>query len=84
VRTIAVHPLFLLAIATFVLIVAFLVWNVMSTKRHRFGRNNPAGIGGVSDPMAGASDNVRPAEEINASLDRGNIEAPLPNRATTR
>ena len=38
------HPLFLLAAATFVLIIGFLVWNRVSTGRHRFD-NQQSGPG---------------------------------------
>jgi hypothetical protein len=62
------HPLFLLAFGTFVLIIAFLVWNRVSAARHSFGRN-PAGIGGVNDPLSGATDDLRHPDAIRASLD---------------
>lgn len=63
------HPLFLLAGLTFILIIAFLVWNLISTKRHRFGKN-PTGIGGAHDPLAGATNDLRGPDEMRASLDR--------------
>ncbi len=64
------HPVFILAFVTFLLLAAFLVWNVISTKRHKFGRD-VAGPGGSSDPLSGKNDSVRPADELRASLDAG-------------
>ena len=69
------HPVYLLAFGTFVLILAFLVWNRVSTGRHRFGRN-PQGAGGVNDPLAGATDDIRPPDQLRASLDRAAGEVP--------
>jgi hypothetical protein len=65
------HPLFLLAIGTFVLVVGFLVWTRVSTSRHRLGRSNPEGIGGKNDPLSGATDALRDPDEMRASLDAG-------------
>jgi hypothetical protein len=65
------HPLFLLAIGTFALFAGFLVWTRLSTGRHRFGRRNPEGIGGVNDPLAGATDAVRDPDTLRTSLDAG-------------
>jgi hypothetical protein len=62
------HPLFLLAFATFVLIVGFLAWSRLSTGRHRFGRN-PSGVGGPHDPISGATDEVRDPDVLRDSLD---------------
>jgi len=60
------HPLFLLAFATFLLVVGFLAWNRMSTKRHK-----APGVGGVHDPLSGArDDNLRDPDEMRASLDQ--------------
>jgi hypothetical protein len=61
------HPIWLLAFATFVLIAGFLIWTRISTSRHRFGRN-PTGIGGASDPLSGATDQLRDPDEMRASL----------------
>jgi hypothetical protein len=63
------HPIWILAFGTFVLIAGFLVWTRMSTSRHRHGPNNPSGIGGESDPLSGATDAVRNPDELRASLD---------------
>ncbi len=62
------HPLFLLALATFVIVVGFLVWNQVSTKRHRFGEKK-SGIGGVNDPLSGATDDLRDPGEMTQSMD---------------
>jgi hypothetical protein len=64
------HPLWLLAFATFVLVIGFLVWTRVSTGRHRFGAN-PKGIGGINDPLSGATDNLRSPGAMRASLDAG-------------
>ena len=64
------HPIWLLAFATFVLVAGFLIWTRMSTSRHKFGRN-PEGIGGPNDPLSGATDAVRDPDELRASLEAG-------------
>jgi hypothetical protein len=62
------HPLFLLAIATFVIVVGFLVWNKQSVKKHPHG--DSLGIGGKNDPLSGAAHgNLRNPAEMTASLD---------------
>jgi hypothetical protein len=76
------HPLFLLAFATFLLVVGFLVWNRISTKRHSFGKN-PAGPGGINDPMAGATDEVRDPDVLRGSLDAA-AATPLSARPQAR
>jgi hypothetical protein len=46
------HPLFLLAILTFILVVAFAAWSLASTRRrHKYGENVP-GVGGQNDPLS--------------------------------
>ncbi len=65
------HPVYILAFATFIVVAGFLVWTRVSTSRHRFGRNNPTGIGGENDPLSGATDAVRDPDELRASLDAG-------------
>ena len=62
------HPLFLLAIATFVLIIGFLAYNLISNRRHKFNRP-VSGIGGENDPLSGQTDRVRKPDELRASLD---------------
>jgi hypothetical protein len=76
------HPLFLLAFATFAIVVGFLVWTRMSTARHSFGRK-ASGIGGVNDPLAGATDDLRDPDEMRASLDQA-ASQPLSARAQTK
>jgi hypothetical protein len=66
------HPLFILAFATFVLIIGFLAWNVISVRRHRFSQD-VAGPGGSSDPLSGKTDGIRSADELRASLDMATI-----------
>ena len=63
------HPVYLLAFGTFILVAAFLVWTRVSTGRHRFGRNNAEGVGGVNDPLSGAREDLRDPDEMRASLD---------------
>jgi hypothetical protein len=63
------HPLFLLAIGTFIIVVGFLVWNRMSVKNHPHG-DRATGIGGVNDPLSGATDRpLRDPATMTASLD---------------
>jgi hypothetical protein len=62
------QPLLLLAIATFVLVGAFLVWNIVSTRRHRFSRS-VSGVGGENDPLSGKTAGLRGPDEIRAALD---------------
>jgi hypothetical protein len=61
------HPLFLLAIGTFVLVVAFLAYVKISHSRHRQGKVE--GIGGENDPISGTTNRVRDPDELRASLD---------------
>ena len=65
------HPLFVLAFATFVIVAAFLVWNLVSVKRHRFHRD-VAGPGGSSDPLSGKSEGIRKPDDLRAALDGSN------------
>jgi hypothetical protein len=62
------HPLFLLPMVTFVLIGGFLVWNFISTRRHRFSRS-VSGIGGENDPLSGKTEGLRSPDEMRAALD---------------
>jgi len=64
------HPLFILAFVTLFAVIAFGVWNWLSTRRHRQTGGNVAGIGGPADPMSGTTTNrIRSGAEIRASLD---------------
>jgi hypothetical protein len=62
------HPLYLLAFATFVLILGFLGWNILSVQRHKVNRD-VTGPGGSSDPLSGKSEGMRHPDELRASLD---------------
>jgi hypothetical protein len=46
------HPVFILAFATFALIIGVLIWNIASTKKQQKTGGNTSGIGGPNDPMA--------------------------------
>jgi hypothetical protein len=61
------HPLFLLAFATFLLLVGFLVWNILSTRRHSF-RKDVSGPGGSSDPLSGKTEGMRDPDQLRADL----------------
>jgi hypothetical protein len=45
------HPLFILPVATFILLIAYLVWNWLSTKRNLETGGDTSGPGGPKDPM---------------------------------
>jgi hypothetical protein len=60
----------LLAMATFVLLLAFLWWNRASVKRHeQSGGGNVSGVGGESDPMSGTTSGMRNPEEMRRAMD---------------
>lgn len=59
-----------LALGTFVLVIAFLLWNRASTKRHQETGGNTSGIGGPNDPLSGATENMRDADSMRASMDK--------------
>lgn len=46
------HPLFLLVIATMVVLVGFLVWNLMPVRRHPKTGGKTSGLGGPPEHMA--------------------------------
>jgi hypothetical protein len=47
------HPLILLPLLTFILLIGFLVWNYVTTKEHqRTGGKKASGIGSPKDPLA--------------------------------
>ena len=58
-----------LAIITFVLVIAFLLWNRSSLKRHQNTGGDTRGIGGLNDPMSGTTEGMRPPDEMRADLD---------------
>ena len=78
-------PILLLALATFALVIAFLVWNRISVARQKAG-TPPSGIGGPNDPLAGTTENMRHPDAMRASLDAATGAdapigaAPLPRR----
>lgn len=58
-----------LALATFVIVVAFLLWNRQSTKRRSETGGNTSGLGGPNDPLSGAAEGMRHPDELRSSLD---------------
>ena len=76
--------IFILAIATFVLVLGFLLWNRSSTKQHvESGGGNTTGIGGRNDPLSGTTEGVRSPDELRASLDTAAASTPA-DRSTAR
>ena len=71
----------LLALATFALVAAFLIWNRISTKRRQETGGNTAGLGGPNDPMAGAAEGMRHPDKMRADLDDA-AATPLSERPT--
>jgi hypothetical protein len=57
----------LLAIVTFLLVLAFLAWNGLSLKRHK-QPGEASGVGGYSDPMSGTTRGMRDPDEMRAAL----------------
>lgn len=47
------HPLYILVFATFVLLIGFLGWSKLSTKRSQETGGHTSGIGGPNDPLSG-------------------------------
>jgi hypothetical protein len=62
------HPLFLLAFATFVLVVGWLAWHKKAVK-NQIEPGPTTGIGGPNDPIAGATPELRHPDELRQSLD---------------
>jgi len=60
--------IFLLAIATFVLVLGFLWWNRKSMQIHQQSGGSASGLGGLNDPMSGTTEGMRDPEEMRASL----------------
>ncbi|WP_428540226.1 hypothetical protein [Rhodopila sp.] len=58
-----------LAIITFALVIAFLLWNRASLKRHQSTGGDARGVGGLNDPLSGTTEGMRPPEEMRADLD---------------
>lgn len=59
---------FALAAATFVLVLLFLLWNRVSTKRHQQTGGNTQGIGGLNDPLSGTTEGMRDPEAMRADM----------------
>jgi hypothetical protein len=70
---------FLLAMVTFALVLAYLVWNRVSIGRKQSGQNPSSGIGGPNDPLAGTTEDMRDPDDMRQSLDRAS-SAPVPVR----
>jgi hypothetical protein len=58
--------IFLLAVVTFGLFLAFLAWNKVSTNRHQAG--DVTGVGGLADPMSGTTKGMRDPDEMRSAL----------------
>jgi hypothetical protein len=73
-----------LALATFVLLIAFLLWNRASTKRHQESGGHPdgnaLGIGGLADPLSGVAEGMRHPDEMRADLDTASATDAIPPR----
>ncbi len=69
------HQIGILAAATFALLLAFLGWNLLSVRRHRFNRDR-TGPGGSNDPFSGKTEGLRNPDEIRASLEAALQTAP--------
>jgi hypothetical protein len=63
------HPVYILAFATFACVVAFVYWNRLSAKRHKETGGNTSGIGGPNDPLSGKNDALRSPAEMTASME---------------
>ncbi len=48
----SINPVYLLAFATFALVIGFAAWNYLSAKRSQETGGKTDGIGGPNDPMA--------------------------------
>ena len=68
-------PILLLALVTFVLVLAFLVWNRMSVAKNKKSLT-PAGVGGPNDPLAGETEGLRNPREMRAEMNAASGVAP--------
>ena len=77
-------PILLLALATFILVVGFLLWNRMSTKRHQetggHPEGNALGIGGLADPLSGVAEGMRHPDDMRSDLDAASGSEAIPPR----
>jgi hypothetical protein len=46
------HPVYILAFVTFLLLGGFLVWNLISVRRNQKTGGKTSGLGGPNDPMS--------------------------------
>ena len=74
------HPVYLLAFATFAILVAFLIWNKISINRRQQTGGHTSGLGGPNDPMAGVNPEMRNPEQMRQSLDAAEQGADAPPR----
>ena len=58
----------LLAAVTFLLLLAFLVWNKTSLNRHQSTGSEAKGIGGLNDPLSGTTKGMRDPDEMRSDL----------------
>ncbi len=63
------HPVWILAFLTLVVVLAVVFWSLASIRRRQATDGKTSGIGGPNDPMVGATENIRSGAEMNASLD---------------
>jgi hypothetical protein len=59
--------IFLLAVVTFGLFLAFLSWSKVSTSQHQKGATT--GVGGLNDPLSGTTEGMRDPQEMREALD---------------
>ncbi len=59
-----------LALMTFVVVIAFLLWTRTSTIRHHKTGGNVSGLGGPADPLSGTAEGMRHPDEMRRDLDR--------------
>lgn len=58
----------ILMLTTFTLLIAFLIWNAISTKRHRAGATS--GVGGLSDPLSGTTKGMRHPDAMRSDMEQ--------------
>jgi hypothetical protein len=59
----------MLALVTFLLVLAFLAWNKISLQRHTSTKGNAQGIGGLNDPLSGTTEGMRDPDDMRRDLD---------------
>ena len=68
-------PVWILALATLVIVLAVLLWSLASIRRRQATGGKTSGIGGPNDPMAGATENIRSPDALSASVEAAEIAA---------